>query len=201
VDVWSRARACCIRMFSAWHFRGAACTLIQRRPRHGRSACCQVGTPTQAEVERAGTFSKKAHSPNPWTDFHPFCVETASVIDYQSISTSPAFKERDTNRIERRDTVFLLSLTYNASDTTTRLGRRASVELGERLSTHPALRVSTQRMVNSAPLTWLVARLPACRPLGRRPSLKLDATATVTDRYRIERPHDDAWAGRLPCPH
>ena len=70
----------------------------------------------------------------------------------RGMSTSPLFKTSHTRyRIERRDYCALVPLTYNASDTTTRLLRRASVELGEHLSMHPALRVSTLRMVKPHP--------------------------------------------------
>ena len=70
----------------------------------------------------------------------------------RGMSTSPLFKTSCSRyRIERRDYCALVPLTYNASDTTTRLLRRASVELGEHLSMHPALRVSTLRMVKPHP--------------------------------------------------
>ena len=61
-----------------------------------------------------------------------------------------------TYRIERRDYSAVTFLTDDVSKTIAGLLRRASVAPDKPLSWHPALRVSTLRLVNSAPLARLV---------------------------------------------
>ena len=65
-----------------------------------------------------------------------------------------------TYRIERRDCSAVTSLTDDVSETIAGLLRRASVAPDKPLSWHPALRVSTLRLVNSAPLARLVVSFP-----------------------------------------
>ena len=89
---------------------------------------------------------------------HPLCAVTASVTSDRGLSASPAICPTNCTGLVRTHasdrTLGLpagVSLAYEASDAGYSLRQRASVELDEHVSMHPALRDGTHRMVSPIP--------------------------------------------------
>ena len=146
-----------VELFAAGPFRPCA------GPGHrSGSACRQAGSsPRKPRLHEQGSWRTPQPEP-PGRDLHPLCVKTASTPQGRSLSTSPAFK--NLKSLSDRTSGLLCGCVWETKPAASSSGllRRASVELGERLSTQPS---STGQHVaggKAAPLTWLVARFAGC---------------------------------------